>query len=287
MSSTIAVGLDGSEPSRVALRWAIEAAAARRTQVSAVIATPPVSRRGSDSRLPVQRSSAANGELARARELARSLQGVDGVTVVEVPGSPATVLLDLSGRVDLLVIGGHQQRGWRRALFASIPEQLAANTRTALCVARTIPEPTRGRIVVGQHGAGSRRAVQFACAEAARRGWAVQLVSTWHYPSDTRPTSPDPAALLAESATAEQRQAIGEISIDYQTVHVDGLVRLGRPVDVLAQLAGDADMVVVGSPGRHGLASLLAGSVAIGLLHRLESPVVIVPSDPRPGSGHG
>jgi len=286
--STIAVGIDGSEPSKVALRWAMAAAAARRAQVSAVIATPP-RRRGPGNKLPVQRGS--TDELARARDLARSLSGVSGVTVAEVPGSPADVLLDISARVDLLVVGGHRQwgwqRGWRRALSASIPEQLANNTRTALCVARAIPDPTRGRIVVGHDGTSSHQAVRFACAEAAHRGWAVQLVSTWHYPSDTRPTSPDPAALLAESAAAAQRETISEIGRDYPTVQVDPLVCLGHPVDVLAQLAAAADMVVVGSHGRHGLVSLLMGSVAIGLLHRLESPVVIVPNDVNAGSAAG
>jgi nucleotide-binding universal stress UspA family protein len=283
--STIAVGIDGSEPSKVALRWAMDAAAARRTQVSAVIATPP-GRRGSGSKLPVQRGGATD-DLARARDLASSLAGVNGVTVSEVPGSPADVLLDISARVDLLVIGGHRQRGWWRALSASIPEQLATNTRTALCVARAIPDPTRGRIIVGHDGTSSRQAVRFACAEANRRGWAVQLVSTWHYPSDTRPTSPELAGLLAESAAAAQRETIDEIGRDYPTVQVDTLVRLGHPVDVLGQLAAAADMVVVGSHGRHGLVSLLMGSVAIGLLHRLESPVVIVPNDVDAGSAAG
>jgi nucleotide-binding universal stress UspA family protein len=286
VSSTIAVGINGSEPSQVALRWALDAAAARRAEVSAVIATPRP-RRGTGGKVPAQGSATPGGELARARDQAGSLAGIDGVTVEELPGSPADVLLDLSGRVDLLVIGGHQQRRWHRALSTSITEHLATNTRTALCVARTILEPVRGRIVVGLGGTSSRQAVRFACAEARNRGWALQLVSTWRYPSDTRPTSPDPAVLLAESAAAAQRQAVIEIANEYPTVQVDTLVRLGHPVDVLAQLAIEADMVVVGLPGRHGFASMMMGSVAIGLLHRLESPVVIVPSDGNTGWGGG
>ena len=61
--------------------------------------------------------------------------------------------------------------------------------------------------------------MRFACAEAARRGWAVQLVSTWHYPSDTRPTAADPAGLLMEGRPRPSSSTISEIGPDYPTVH--------------------------------------------------------------------
>jgi len=66
-------------------------------------------------------------------------------------------------------------------------------------------------------------------------------------------------------------------------------VQLGTPVEVLAELAEDADMVVIGTPEHRrsfggglfggGLATLVVGSVAIGLLRRVGTPVVIVPTE--------
>ena len=66
-------------------------------------------------------------------------------------------------------------------------------------------------------------------------------------------------------------------------------MQLGNTVEVLAELADAADMVMVGSRGnigalhgglRHsGLGRLVIGSVAIGLLRRPDRPVVIVPHD--------
>jgi len=73
---------------------------------------------------------------------------------------------------------------------------------------------------------------------------------------------------------------------------IDTVVRLGYPVEVLAELADSTDMLVIGSQKNSGLfgngirsggllhgglATLVVGSVAIGILRRVSTPVVIVP----------
>jgi nucleotide-binding universal stress UspA family protein len=57
-------------------------------------------------------------------------------------------------------------------------------------------------------------------------------------------------------------------------------VRQGEPVEVIAERAAQmrADLIVMGTHRRTGLARLLVGSVAAGVLRRAPCPVVLVPA---------
>ena len=330
MSTTIAVGVDGSEPSLIALRWALAAAAVRDAEVLVVIAEPPRLER---ARQPARSNRLRNAEVAdqiaatrRAiRETVRTENGdiATGINSVEShridapsidapstvtsstetrrtatvhidqrPGSPTEVLLAVSSRVDLLVVGGHGYSGWRDHFTPSVSGQLAIRTKAAVCVVRAIVRPERHRIVVGYDPRSGPAAAEFAITEAAARGASTLIVSTWHYPRDTRATSMEAAEILEQGAAAALLELATQLRQAHPGMAVDTVVRFGYPVDVLAELAESADMLVIGSqrnsglfgngirnggllPG--GLATLVVGSVAIGILRRVPTPVVIVP----------
>jgi nucleotide-binding universal stress UspA family protein len=308
LPTTIAVGVDGSEPSLIALRWALAAAVVRDAEVLVVIAEPP---RPERAREPARATRLRNAEIAdqitatrRAiRETVRSENG-DIAPSTETPvaatvhieqrqGSPTEVLLAVSGRVDLLVVGGHGYSGWRDHFTPSVSGQLAIRTKAAVCVVRAIVRPERHRIVVGYDARSGPAAAEFAITEAAARGASTLIVSTWQYPRDTRATSSEAAEILEQGAAA----ALGEFATELRRAHpgttIDTVVRFGYPVDVLAELAESTDMLVIGSQQHSGLfgngirtggllagglATLVVGSVAIGILRRVPTPVVIVPS---------
>ena len=58
-------------------------------------------------------------------------------------------------------------------------------------------------------------------------------------------------------------------------VHQETLVE-GHPVETILQLSQQHDLVVMGSHGRGVLDQLLLGSVAAGVLHRSQKPVLVV-----------
>ncbi len=284
MPPTIAVGVDGSEPSLIALRWALSAAAVRRADLLAVIARPPrVYRTREPARSMQRRNAEMHDHIAATRRAID--QTADGARVhVEVlEGSPTEVLLAVSGRVDLLVVGGHGYGGWRDHFTSSVSGQLAIRTKAAVCVVRAIAEPERHRIVVGYDARSGTAAVEFAVAEAAARQASTLIVSSWQYPRDTRATSPEAAAgILEQGAAAALREVASELRHTHPAALIDTVVRCGHPVDVLADFADSTDMVVIGSQKSggfipNGLATLVVGSVAIGILRRVSTPVTIVP----------
>ena len=66
----------------------------------------------------------------------------------------------------------------------------------------------------------------------------------------------------------------------YPDVQVEQRLRQGRPAKVLADASRGAELVVVGSRGHGGFASLLLGSTSRSLLHHAQCPVLVV----RPGT---
>jgi nucleotide-binding universal stress UspA family protein len=51
----------------------------------------------------------------------------------------------------------------------------------------------------------------------------------------------------------------------------------GRPVTALIRESLDADMLVIGSRGRSGVAAVVLGSVSTAGVHHARCPVVVVP----------
>lgn len=276
MPSLIAVGVDGSAPGYHALNWAMNTAAARRVMVVVIIARPvAVAGSRESARSADRRHRQTDDQTVRIREGVDRVTRGSAVATEVLEGDPAEALLAIGNRAQLLVVGGHGTGGWRDVLNPSVTDQLATHTTVPLCVVRDPPDRTYGRIVVGHDGTGA--AVRFAAAEAQARGSSLQVVSTWHYPRDTKATSAEAAGILEEGAAAAAAPHIDDARRNHPTVPIDSVVRLGHPAEELAALAATADMAVVGAQSRGGFATLLTGSVAVGVLHRVRRPVVVVP----------
>ncbi len=126
--------------------------------------------------------------------------------------------------------------------------------------------------------------------DAARRGFDLAAalsakVSTIYVVDPPVPYSggigiaPDELLQVAgrdnEQVIATLRQAV---PVPEGTAH---LVRVGRPADIISQVAKDwpADMIVIGSRGRSGLGRVLLGSVAESVVRQAPCPVLVVKGD--------
>ena len=137
-SSRIVVGVDGSEPSKAALRWALRQADLTGATVEAVIAWEYPINAGS---APVIVDDAATGKFA-----ATALQEtVDDVTRPGPPaevrttvaqGNSARVLLNAAADADLLVIGSRGHGGFAGLLLGSVSQHCVSHANCPVVVIR-------------------------------------------------------------------------------------------------------------------------------------------------------
>jgi nucleotide-binding universal stress UspA family protein len=135
-------------------------------------------------------------------------------------------------------------------------------------------------IVVGidgsEHG---EAALAFAAEEAALREAHLLIVCAWENPMVVSPMGFCPAEMfegLAENARSIAEAAVARVAELQPLGTCEGKAVEGHPAAVLLKEAEQANMIVVGSRGRGGFASLLLGSVSKRVVHHAPCPVVVV-----------
>jgi len=126
----IVVGVDSSEVSLKALRWALEEARLRGSDVEMVHAFPRPELVGMT--MVVTLPSDEELRQASAQVLADSLAragGPGGVTVTQYVGAggPASVLVERARGAELLVLGARGLGGFRGMLLGSVTQQVVAH----------------------------------------------------------------------------------------------------------------------------------------------------------------
>jgi len=150
-----------------------------------------------------------------------------------------------------------------------------------------------GSVVVGVDGSESSVAsLRWAAEEAAIRNETLRIVTVWSTPVVSMPAPTvgyfiDPALFeadgerIVQDAIASVRADMGDRAPEITTAVLQGL-----PITQLLEASNDASLLVLGSRGRGGFASLLLGSVALGCTHHAKIPVAVIHHpDVLPGSG--
>jgi nucleotide-binding universal stress UspA family protein len=140
-------------------------------------------------------------------------------------------------------------------------------------------------IVAGVDGSeGSLAAARWALAEARRRGAELRLVHVWGLPNMAGSTGFAPvsepllyraAKVGAETMLHHTAAKIGDdavgVTVESQLVEASSIAR------ALIELSREAELLVLGSRGHGGFASLLLGSVSQEVAAHAHCPVVIIP----------
>ncbi len=152
---TIVVGVDGSEGSWDALRWALDEARLRQATLRAVHAWTFPSLSGVpgfapaiDADLLHELREAGEGILEHALSEAGAEAAGFLVERVVVEGSAARVLVEAAVDADLLVVGTRGHGGFRGLLLGSVSQQCAHHAR---CPVVIVP-PRRGSGEPGEGG---------------------------------------------------------------------------------------------------------------------------------------
>jgi nucleotide-binding universal stress UspA family protein len=141
------------------------------------------------------------------------------------------------------------------------------------------------RIVVGVDGSGnSDAALAWATEEAVLRSAALVIVHAWLHPYGGTVTGmAEPKERMRAAAAAVLDRAVrsaggGEASggVNARGVLVEGVLVEDAPPQALLRQAVGADLLVVGSRGHGGFASLLLGSVSQQVAQHAPCPVAVV-----------
>ncbi len=294
ITSRVVVGVDGSDPSIAALRWAAYEARRRNAVVLAVscysvpvYGSPDGAVYPSHEDLDMHKAG-ADAVIARAMELVAEIDPdvvVDGLTTM----SPAGIAIAESARDgDEIVVGATGHSGFMDGVLGSVAMNVAHRSHVPVVVVPPKPVaeigPTMRKIVVGVDGSpGSLQALEWAYGQALLSGAELTAVHGWIYPYPGQRTS------VSEPRTQMQLDAMEELKASLESlgprlssgsIHVHAKLLELSPAEALLDEGKDADLIVVGSRGRGALRSALLGSVSRTIVHHAACPVAIIRQSP-------
>jgi nucleotide-binding universal stress UspA family protein len=249
----VVVGIDGSPEGIEAARQAALLCDGEVTLVAAWELAPPIIG-GTGTRVPYYLD-----EDLQQRQAERALQQVRAEidTLASVPGRAAQgfawdVLIKEAEltRGTLVAVGNHGVGRMRGIVVGSTATEIIHKAPCSVLVARAASERFPTRIVVGIDGS-PESAAAYAAARYLAQRFEAEL---W--------------PVVAHGGKGVDERAIPNI-VDYR--HEDSP---DEPVTALVAAAAEADLVVLGSRGLHGLTAL--GSVSERVAHRARCSTLIV-----------
>ncbi|HEY0166667.1 MAG TPA: universal stress protein [Jatrophihabitans sp.] len=285
----VVVGIDIIDADMAALRWAVAEAALREAPLRIVHSYSRTQDRQftTATRLAAVDASPAHARaesvLDAAARRCRLLSPQLLVSCVASEGTAAAVLLAEARQASLVVIGSRKLDALGSLLLGSTGQAVAERAPCPVVVIGEQPPKNSaggGRVVVGVNlDEDDSTVLAFGFAQARRHTAVLEVVVCW------KPDLMSAASLLYEAVAAEQ--ATVEDLLDdrltpwrerFPDVQVSQVVLEQRPVAGLVARAAGQRLLVVGRRGIHPLQAPLLGAVNLGVLHRSQCPVAIVPT---------
>jgi nucleotide-binding universal stress UspA family protein len=189
-------------------------------------------------------------------------------------------------QVEALVLGSPHCGPAGGALRGGVRRRLRSTATFSILVApvgyaANAPEKL-GHIGVGFDGSPESREAWFeACriAQATRAALHVYAVHETHaIGAAVGPVlGADFGGLDQEALEFLNRQLTALVAAAPDDLFIEPMMKRGDPSAILREVAGDLDLLVVGTRGLGGIASLLLGSVSAKLMGTVACPVMVVP----------
>jgi nucleotide-binding universal stress UspA family protein len=259
----VTVGVDGTEASGRALRWAVDEAHRRRSSLHIVHVQEPGDRPTvamtsvDDLRLDADSMKGlAEDLLANAERTARLRELRVAVHSTLLTGDAADELAAGSGDAALLVIGWHTASSRHYPLLGGIAERLVAIARCPVVVVRSVTEGTGP--VVAAIGGGSHSAETLLLAgkaAASRRAvlHVIHVANLGDFAATPQSIAVVPERLQTWSESTLERAGLTAVTVTSEIV-------LGDLRQQLTDHAKAACLIVLGSPHLDPAALLGAGS---------------------------
>ncbi len=309
----VIAAVDGSQHSLTALEWAMEAARPRGAEVLAVHVRGEASVQPSASLVPLPPQVVEElDDAVRERVLARVEGAAVPVTFTTVDGVPSLALAELATKAQLLVVGSRGLGGFAALLLGSTGRKLAAQApcpvvivphaerageRTEAVGERTEAEGRRTEAAGDRSGQAPRvvlglapdetadAVIEFAFAEAARRGAQLHVVSTYLVPLTSLLVVGEMVDSFSGSGAARALEAaqtarLAPFLTRHPAVTVTRVATAGDPAGRLVTASREASLTVVGRHRRRMRPdALMMGSVTNAVLQHAQGAVAVVPGD--------
>lgn len=290
----VVVAIDGSDASKVAVRWAANTAMKRDIPLRLAASYSMPQFLYAEGMVPPQElfdelQEETMEKINEAREIAHEVAPDIKIGHTIAEGSPIDMLLEMSKYITMIVMGSRGLGGLSGMVMGSVSAAVVSHAHCPVVVVRgdnPVTEDTKyGPVVVGVDGSGvSQKAIEYAFAEASARECELIAVHTW--------MDMQIQASLAGLSAAQQQWKIVEEEQNmllghrlagyaerYPDVQVTRVVTRDRPVRALVDAAKGAQLLVVGSHGRGGFKGMLLGSTSRALLQSAPCPMMVVRPD--------
>lgn len=297
----ILVGVDGSEGSDRALRWAVRTAVARRSSLQVIgvyadeLTTVAVPMYGvvPGATLADLRHAAEQVVHEAARHVAESAPDLP-ITACAVPGRPVVELAERARNATMIVVGSRELKAVGSAVLGSVSCGVVTKSEVPVIVVRGADTDAgaidaggrwrpAGAVVAGIDGGSSPDAIlRFAFEHASRVGIDLRLVTCAYLPEyipEYWGPPPDPRTKV-EIQLAE---ALAGWRQEYPDVPVSSSVIAAHATEGLLEESAGQALLVVGARTHHPVLGSLLGSVSQGVLHHARCPVAVIPAGPLSG----
>jgi len=281
----LVVGVDGSDGSADALRWA--AAQVGNGDLIAVHGYSPAEQL-------IAAAVQINLDSVKARHEAL-LRGSWSAPAVDLGVTPRCELLDDNGANALMTVAsnhgssvivvGHQdKRGWAHQHVGGNVAKLLHHCADPLIVTNTRcrPVPLEGRVVVGISGTADLESahLDWATRLAGQFDLSLTLVGVNQPPTYFDPEmAPESASVIAANA-ASMRSFVDTVRSRHTNLSINGEVRNGLGATEIATAAAEhgASLVVLGNHHPSLAAALLSGSILRHLPASINCPMAAIPA---------
>lgn len=280
----ILVGIDGSEESAAALRWAAREAELHGGTVTALHVWGYLQQLHPGGAREFDPNYGTDDALAALESFVADAVGDAPVEIncEVVYGLPSEAMLEATPRADLLVVGARGLGGFRGLLLGSVSQQCLHHAKVPVCVVRAGKDPAdpTAPVVVGVDGSDTaKRALEVAIGEARLRGVPLTVVHDWSAPLlwalpdaielDRGPYQASAEALVADLLAGVDTTGVPEVRTKVSSIGA---------IPATLEAANGAGLVVVGTRGIGGFRGMLVGSVAHAVAQHAPCPVLVVPA---------
>ena len=284
------MGVDGSDASIEALRWAAYEGGRRGVPVLIVscYSVPVYGIQEADSyQAREDVAMFEEGAVAIVRQATELVAEIAPHVVVEVTtalSAAAVAISEAAHAGDEIVVGATGHSGFMDGLLGSVTTSVVHRSHVPVIVVPAKPITDAGltmrKIVIGLDGSpASIAALDWAYEQALLAGAELTAVHGWIYPYPGQRTVVSSArAQMQLDATEQLKTSLESLGVLLSSGPIQVHSRLVEKsaVDALLDEANDADLVVIGSRGRGAVRSTLLGSVSHSVAQHANCPVVII-----------